>query len=236
MKKILLLFITSLLLAGLSYSQSLMLLNDNSEDITNTTVYASNLDGTKIIYHAKVKNTTSGALDIKVRKEFISGPNGASNYFCLDICYSDVVVLSNSITLEADAEQSFEGDYKPNSTTETTIVKYTFFTVDSKNVTEESTLIINYGVNASSINILDENYISNLYPNPAKNLVTIDYKINKPSYVIIRNILGSEIKKVMLNTFESTHTIDISELISGTYFYSFVTEDKIIKTKRLIIK
>ncbi len=58
----------------------------------------------------------------------------------------------------------------------------------------------------------------NLYPNPAKNQLTIELENNSSETILIHDISGRLVKRFQSNS--SSTTIDISELESGLYFIS----------------
>ncbi len=80
---------------------------------------------------------------------------------------------------------------------------------------------------------------SKAYPNPASQYVNFDYvipEVNENTKVIIYNILGKEVKEIVFPEQRGTLKANISDLVEGIYFYSFVINDKPEITQKLIIK
>ncbi len=77
----------------------------------------------------------------------------------------------------------------------------------------------------------------NVYPNPAGSFTYFSYNIknNSKAYIAIHNVLGSQLKKIELTGKSGKIKINTDRLTSGLYFYSFVIDDKVIKTKKLLI-
>ena len=73
-----------------------------------------------------------------------------------------------------------------------------------------------------------------IFPNPCQNTFTVDLKENnsKPTSIIIRNMQGQEVKSISVNT-QSSSIIDISELPSGIYFVTILSNEK-CSTQKLI--
>ncbi|RUA25002.1 MAG: hypothetical protein DSY76_07085 [Bacteroidetes bacterium] len=80
--------------------------------------------------------------------------------------------------------------------------------------------------------------ISNLFPNPATNKVSVKYDLKgaNNAQLEIRNVLGSLVKKVSINESNGLLNVDVSDLTNGVYFYSFIVNNEIIKSKKLIIQ
>jgi plastocyanin len=82
----------------------------------------------------------------------------------------------------------------------------------------------------------------NLYPNPVRGgQVTISLGDTKggSDYVLrVNNIIGSEVRKVVLRpeTATSGQPVDLSNLPSGIYFCSLMSNDKVIATKRITVQ
>lgn len=78
------------------------------------------------------------------------------------------------------------------------------------------------------------------YPNPANNVVNFQYSTSastQSASVIIRNMVGKVVKEIVLEeTGTAQKKINISELTSGVYFYSFVLDGVVISTKKLVVR
>jgi hypothetical protein len=88
----------------------------------------------------------------------------------------------------------------------------------------------------TGISNFEKNINFTLYPNPAKNTITIDNKskINITEIKIL-DLLGKEVKKISISN-NNVHTINISELNTGIYFISLFDNGKKIGDKKLIVE
>ena len=76
-----------------------------------------------------------------------------------------------------------------------------------------------------------------LYPNPTRGLAFVDLnglQLNDAS-LIINNVLGKEIKKISLKSFENFHQIDLSDLQDGIYYVK-LKSSTVDKTQRIILR
>lgn len=87
----------------------------------------------------------------------------------------------------------------------------------------------------SGIKEFDYSRYLNVYPNPASSLIniTIDH-INKTDLVVLlRNVLGQEVKSTML--YDQSTTLNVSELKSGIYFIEIKDKDKTVAVSKIIL-
>lgn len=74
--------------------------------------------------------------------------------------------------------------------------------------------------------------IDKVYPNPVKDLITLDLQSAQPGtiQVTLINILGTEVKKwneLYLNQGEQKIKLDLSEFKSGVYILKIVKQDQV---------
>jgi hypothetical protein len=81
----------------------------------------------------------------------------------------------------------------------------------------------------TGINEIISNDFVKIFPNPANNKISIQYKENNNYQIKILNIMGETV------LITKTKEIDISSLPNGTYFLNFET-DKFLTTKKIIIQ
>lgn len=80
---------------------------------------------------------------------------------------------------------------------------------------------------------------SNPYPNPANEKTGINFQLPSPNSearVMLRNLLGSVVKEITVRGIENKFFINTSDLNNGLYFYSVMFENRILFTKKLIVK
>jgi hypothetical protein len=85
------------------------------------------------------------------------------------------------------------------------------------------------GIKKSEINFT-------VFPNPATNELTIDFTLTDKSYFELYDLIGTKRKAVTLDSGSQTKRIDLTDIVSGLYFYSVVDMNgNRIKTGKLIV-
>ena len=242
MKKYLLSILTTLFIIPGLFSQNLQL-SDASGPISNGgEINIGGDTGVTITAYVYVKNTTSTSMDVKVKKVEVSLKPGSNNYFCWGSCFSSSVYVSPlSISIPANTLNStdFSGDYEAKGNIGTSVIRYVFF--DANNPSDTAYVNVNYDAQPVGITEInpDEIIFSDAFPNPANINTTIKYGIPKnanSSRVIIRDLLGNTVKEFHLSDDTGKLLINTSDMKAGIYFYSLVINDRIYKSKKLIIK
>jgi hypothetical protein len=80
---------------------------------------------------------------------------------------------------------------------------------------------------------------SNPFPNPANQQTGINFQLPSPNSearIMLRNLLGSVVKEIQVKGTENKFSINTSDLNNGLYFYSVLFENRILFTKKLIVK
>ncbi|MDP4290958.1 MAG: T9SS type A sorting domain-containing protein [Bacteroidota bacterium] len=80
---------------------------------------------------------------------------------------------------------------------------------------------------------------SNPFPNPANQQTGINFQLPSPNSearVMLRNLLGSVVKEIRVTGAENRFFINTSDLNNGLYFYSVMFENRVLFTKKLIVK
>ena len=80
---------------------------------------------------------------------------------------------------------------------------------------------------------------SNPFPNPANQQTGINFQLPSPNseaHIMLRNLLGSVVKEIQVKGTENKFSINTSDLNNGLYFYSVLFENRILFTKKLIVK
>ncbi|HTL81876.1 MAG TPA: T9SS type A sorting domain-containing protein [Bacteroidia bacterium] len=216
-------------------------INDGTSNIQGTTVsynVANNVTDTRTY---TVTNVSAGSLTVKVKKvnEALNDP-GASTYFCTDQnCYSPAATYSMNVAMNANGSFVLSCDFDPNQQPGLTTVRYTV--IDQANNADSVNFVINYNSQptgiASVVNIKPT--VSEPMPNPAASSFSMKYQlgttpVNKTKFVIY-NMLGSVVKESEVEETEGVLKMDVSELESGIYFCSLVSDGKTMATKRLVV-
>lgn len=229
-------------LSSLSKAQNLTLSNDSGAIINNSYIsIIGDPSSETISSYVYVTNNSSSSMEVKVKKVEISLIGGSVNTFCWgESCYPPSAYISvNPVTIASgDTECSFHGDYYPYGYLGTSIIAYVFF--DSNNPIDTVCVNVKYtagyvGINENS---LSKVVLSNAYPNPANTFTTFDYSLPKEtisSNIIVYNLLGSIVKKVVIPNLKGKLVIRTNDLKDGIYLYTLVINENNIDTRKLFI-
>ena len=225
-------------------SQSLQL-SDESGNVANGTIFyvwGDTITGTLMTKAVYVQNTSSGTIEVKTKKIENSLIPGTSCNICFaGQCYLSTVFTSlNSAVLSSNTTDTTATiDYKPKGHLGESIVTLVFF--DVSNPDDSSWVFVHFNGTPAGIadNNMPKNFISNAYPNPAVNYTSFDYSFAQgttSAKFVLSDILGSKVKEEVLNNLSGTLLLNTSEIEGGLYFYSFYENDRLILTKKIIIK
>lgn len=224
-------------------SQVLELYNHDSQVLINNGDTIK-LDGlyteSEIVAHINVKNISASQVSVKCKKRHVIIDSNTTNTFCwADLCYPPssfdpgVVKVLNPSQVDSTG---FSGHYNPNDHNVTGIVRYIFYTTtgDSAWVNFRYVNGPNDGVND---NTMFSSSMSFPYPNPAINVVNVNYTIANNAEVVLQvyNICGKIEKQHTLTNTYGVSSINVSDLPSGIYFCSFNVNGSIVKTKRFVV-
>jgi hypothetical protein len=241
MKKFILLF-TLAIISFYGYSQSLALADSAGAVANNSARTISGVSGptTDMESYMFVKNLTGAAANVMVKKVEVNLISGTVTTFCWGLCFPPNVFISPSPeTIGAGRTDSvdFAGHYSPQGVKGESTVRYVFYI--QSNPSDSVCFTVHYSAFPVGVNNLTtESTLSGAYPNPANNMVNFNYSLNSGTEgnVIIRNLLGSVVKNVVLPNAEGKLSVNIADLPEGVYFYSLDVAGKTISTHKLIVK
>jgi hypothetical protein len=190
---------------------------------------------TNVVAHALVINNTSSPIDVKVRRTANDLAAYHQSYFCWDICYGPGKDESDDpMTIEpGDTADYFRGYLKPYNTPGTSQVMYCFF--NQTDVSDSTCILITYIIEQSS-GVASASYIlSEAYPNPVSESLTVPYLVSsvQNASISVSDMFGRTLLHKELNAPSGTIKIDVSEFASGVYLYTLVTERGTI-TRRFV--
>ncbi len=196
-----------------------------------------------ITFKAILTNNSSKDAEIKLARNEIFMVDTAYSDFCWgDICWPPEIDTSGIWIVTAggsSAEGDFSGYYHANYTNGVSIIEYKWYDVENPDENVKIVIKFDNSIDAIDENILKNIWVSDLYPNPASNYVTIDYDMPtevKEASVQIVNLLGSVVKEQKIDTRDNNMKIDILDMNGGIYFYSLNINGEIYSTKKLIIR
>ncbi len=242
MKKIILtsFLLVTFVLAG--FAQTIQL-SHNQIDLNNgeeLDIYGDSTSSTTMYAHIDVRNTTTTDVDIIVKKVELSLVSGSQNFFCWGQCYTPSTYVSPlAITVAGKSTSTdFDGEYMPQGNLGTSQVMYVFFVEGNPN--DSAAVVVNYVATPVGINGEDfQVELSDAFPNPANDKVSFKYDLPaevSSAKVIIRNMIGSVVREASLSRQNKEVSINTSDLNEGVYFYSFILDDNVYVTKKLVIQ
>jgi hypothetical protein len=241
MKKQLLL-LSAMLIFSLSFAQSFKLYFEGQALLPDAeiTLLAHPDSGLMLLDTLDVKNISDVTSEVYCVRTMVEDVEGTNNSFCWGSCYPPAIDTSTiTVTIMAKATSNeFVGDHYPNGVSGVVKVKYTFY--DSHNEGNQTSVFVNYDATSSNgINEKASQYtMSEVYPNPANQIATIDYDFTgfNNSSIVIYNLLGTVVEKLDVSDKSGKAKINTSLYQEGIYFYSLLFDNEVIRTQKLIVR
>lgn len=240
MKKLLCILLS--LAATYGSAQSLQIVSTLSDTLSEGNATTENDMESYIV----VKNISSNPIDILVKR--IDRNYNAltdSNAICWGICFApDVSVAPSSFkqTLQPGEESGkydFVGHVYPDmdGIAREGDITYVFFDINNPNDSAAHTVTYKTTQNFSVGESAGQNLVS-VFPNPANDNVQVKYDLNRASKgsFELRNIVGSVVYQKNLKSSENSFSLNVSGLSPGVYFYVLKSSEKVLSTKKLVIK
>lgn len=188
-----------------------------------------------------IHNSATDSLDVMCERIINNLAPGHGSYFCWDICHTESVSISANprrIAGGGGFTYAFYGYVKSYGFYGKDTVCYNFF--DMNNASDAVSVCFAYEyLNTTGIQVLGasaSNPLSSASPNPANNLTNINYNSpNINSRIIIYNLLGVAVKEIKLTGKQGALIITTSDLIQGVYYYSLISGEKTLATKKLVV-
>ncbi|HEX8516443.1 MAG TPA: T9SS type A sorting domain-containing protein [Bacteroidia bacterium] len=245
--------------ASFGFGQSLHIY-DSGVDVTNTHIYDSispfntttqSLDLT--IHDLELHNVTPNTVSYKVNRTILNAPASMGNlYFCTGTqCYSPqsattwtpggapLTLAGNATLPSGPGTYGIAAHYDADTLGTSIDVLYRVYNTAVAGDTAYVTIhYIGVATGITESAKLAGGNISAAYPNPASSLVSIKYDMNQYAEngkISFYDMLGKKVKEVVLTEKQGVAKVDVSELKSGIYFYSFLVNDKAVATKKLVI-
>ncbi|WP_131458156.1 T9SS type A sorting domain-containing protein [Jiulongibacter sediminis] len=103
---------------------------------------------------------------------------------------------------------------------------------------EAKSTFVNERLAEDRLYVSDELNVSNIYPNPANEYATLDYRIrgNQKAKVSFLNILGGTLTEQELDPFDTKLRVQTRTWDNGIYFYQLMVDGKKVATKKLLVR
>lgn len=217
-------------------------LSVDGEPLGDTVTVYGDPEAAGMEFEAVFTNNTDNNANIKVRRNQVLMLEDATSYFKWNQTYSPLIDMSEAYLVgagESLPSDFFKAYYQPKGNIGISIIEYTFFNVSVEN--EFVTLVIKFNTTSDDIdeNIIRNMTVSNAYPNPASDILNLDFDFPvevESASVRIVNVLGSVVAQQDINTMDNKIGLDISNLNDGIYFYSLFINDEVYRTEKIIIK
>jgi hypothetical protein len=226
MKKTLLSLVT--LISLTAFAQSSLSINPSAS-------YYAEVDE-QCVAHFDVTNNSDNELAVIVTRtvpeEYLT-VDSIMTTFCWGVtCYPPAVNVSGvpNIIASGDSYGGFSGYINNMPVNRTFIINYCF-SVDG-NPSDKVCADIEFTSVLPNIGIEETNVSLAVYPNPANNILYLDYTAQQAADFVLYDMLGNKIySDVVLNS----KTIQLSDFEAGIYFYTFSVNGKSTEVQKLII-
>lgn len=133
-------------------------------------------------------------------------------------CLTNVKVDDDGFfSIKPDNQGEFKGDFVPNNVSGIGTARVLINSVKFPEMFDTLTYTVNAWV--TSVKEVNKSKEISVFPNPAKERVTIKYQTKETVAVEVYNVLGTRVKTIYHNGLESE--INIGDLKNGVYFIRF---------------
>lgn len=236
-------------MAGTSFAggPNIIVKDINGTQMLNGQTVTVNGSSTEFDIHEDlmVINNTAASVVINCKRYETSVVPNTINYFCWFVCLP-TSVYAESYPLwthpqgacgpiaAGDTVTSFAAHLKPEGLAGVNSFRYVWFNTANPNDSVYVDIVFDIAMN------VDEQVKPtevNVYPNPAKDLVTVsfDAAFNANRSIVLYDLLGSKVAEYAVNGNNGKMTFDVSALKNGVYLYSMTENGKAILTRRLVV-
>lgn len=203
-----------------------------------TVISTYNEDFGEYILDMHIRNLSDIDQEVVVRREIIELPEGASSYFCWDMCFADFVDESpNPVLIPANTLSETELAFHlmfPEEETSVAVINY--YAYNPRDLDNMISLTVLAGKNAQ---VTEHTLLlGQAYPNPASTQIHFDYSNNNGSVMnaVVYNLLGQEVKSQTVSGSHGRINIAVDDLQPGIYFCSIKVDNATVKTEKFIVK
>ncbi|MBA3900187.1 MAG: T9SS type A sorting domain-containing protein [Bacteroidetes bacterium] len=178
-----------------------------------------------------LQNTSSSTLKLRVTRVIESMPTAWETSFCNQThCYPNIVD-SADFEVSPNGQNYLLVHFYPNNADGDGVVKLKVSDVDNPQVSYELTFI---GKTATPLMVEENSFIElSIYPNPVRDILTIELNNQKDVPYIIYNSIGMAVHSGYMASASNNIKIDVSSFDKGFYFLQF-GENKEQITRKII--
>lgn len=192
------------------------------------------------IQHMQIRNMTAESMKIIIEKEVIQDLESVINSFCWGMCYGPdtyvsptaVEVLANSLNTD---DLSFHALYSDPDVYGDVIIKY--YAYEERNPDERISIIVRFRKSGVGMHESPVVHVGQPYPNPASSTVNFDCNLQGGNTTaVVYNLLGQEVMRQEINSFENKLTLSVADLNDGIYFCSVQRDGQTVSTVKFVVK
>ena len=186
------------------------------------------------IQHMQVRNKTTDPIKVLIEKEIVQDLEGVMNSFCWGMCYGpDTFVSPTAVEVAPGSvntdELSFHALY------DDVIIKY--YAYEERNPSERISIIVRFRKSGESVDETASVYFGQPYPNPANTTVNFNYDLSgSNATAVVYNLVGQEVMRQEINTFDEKMSLSVSDLNDGIYFCSVMRNGQTLATVTFVVK
>lgn len=194
-------------------------------------------------------NNTGTSREFKVERVEVVPHAGTKNYICWVICepnpyttgdYQSRTSQLSSTVADGDTSTLLNAHYMIEGEDGCSLFKYRIFDVNDPNTYAEVFVRFEHTSGDCSTLSLEESSLNNnveMYPNPASQNVKFQFENNNTiTSLVFVDMLGKTVKTVNATNVNGEMGIDISNLNQGLYFVKVMSDQKVINSKKLMVK
>ncbi len=180
-----------------------------------------------------VQNISGNTLSIIAKREEVNVVNGHETFFCWEECYTPAVDLGAPVTMAPNEIVTlFKSYLQPHGTAGISTVRYSFYNANDISDSVQYTFVYDIGITSGIQDLA--NLISQPYPNPSSEAVSLD--LNLPAgleaTVQIVNVIGRTVKSQKAQPQQQKVTFTTADLAPGIYFIRTIADNKTIKVQK----
>lgn len=242
MKKIFTLLL-SVTFSTLGFSQGFTIYDASFNVLSNTTMNINISPSTITNTTLSIRNNGAATKSVKVLRTVYSiAGTDVTNFSWSATTESSSTNLS-SFSQDITAGQTltyalggFQATLNAGTSTSVRQVHYRFYDVANPSDSVGVTLkyMTSVGIDEQTFNRVT----LNSFPNPVTDLLNINYAIEnnfKVAKLIVYDMLGKKIKEYSINDKHGVLKIATDDLSEGLYFYTFVVDDALLATRKIIV-
>jgi hypothetical protein len=227
-------------------TQPILLQELGSNFVTNSEVFLSvpidtnNAQQNDVVYPLSITNNTNVIKQILVKKRELSIVPGSENFFSWRSTFNPTVMVDTGgyiMLPNTTINDEFKAIYRSNGNLGESVIQYVVF--NKFDLTDSSFVNVHFNALFSSISKPNDVIIKmQLAPNPSTNFTNLNYSLpnNSDLYTLkVINLLGAEVASYELPKAQTRQIIDTHNFENGVYFCQITSNNKTIKTIKLVV-